>query len=254
MNRPLYWVSQGEGDGTPLVLLHGFGGEAASWIAVQTALAGRRQVFAIDLPGHGKSRFHPANGYSGMAQAVIDTLDHLSVQRFHLAAHSMGGAVATTLALNASSKIASLTLICPGGFGGLVNEKLMHRFATSTSANELQDIMSQFFSARSIVPRHLGAHLAAAREEPAVTERLNVILSAMLDGPHQVPAGKERLHELACSIRVLWGDHDQVQSEATIANLPSQVALHRFADAGHMVHVEKARQVAHILRLQMLGE
>lgn len=254
MTGPLHVVERGQGAGEPLVLVHGFGGSAASWLAVQTALSGTRRVIAVDLPGHGKSRTHPAITYEGMAEAVVQTLDTLGIGRFHLCAHSMGGAVSTTLALAYPDRVASLTLIAPGGFGGLVNEKLMRRFANAVTADELQEIISAFFSATSLVPRHIGAHLASERADPAVPQRLDALLSAMLDGQHQRAVGKERLAELSCPVRILWGEQDEVQSDHTIANLPPVVAVHRFPHAGHMVHVEAAREVAHILRWQMRGE
>lgn len=254
MSGPLHMVERGTGTATPLVLVHGFGGSAASWLAVQTALSGTRRVIAFDLPGHGKSRAHPANTYEGMAEAVCETLDSLDIGRFHLCAHSMGGAVSTTLALNDPARIASLTLIAPGGFGGLVNEKLMRRFASAVTADELQEIISAFFSATSLVPRHIGAHLASERTDPAVPQRLDALLSAMLQGQHQRAVGKERLAELSCPVRVLWGEQDEVQSSHTIAHLPPTVAVHRFPQAGHMVHVEAAREVAQILRWQMSAE
>jgi len=250
----LHVVEQGNGTSTPLILLHGFGGDAGSWLSVQTALAGTRRVLALDLPGHGRSRAHPANDYAGMAQAVLATLDHLAITRFHLAAHSMGGAVASVLALAHQERIASLTPVCPGGFGGLVNERLMRRFASATTADELQEVVSAFFAASSLVPRHVGAHLAIERADPAVNERLGALLTAMIDGPHQVPAGKERLGELTCPVRVIWGDQDEVQSAHTIAGLPPLVGVHRFAAAGHMVHVEAAREIAQILRFQLREE
>lgn len=254
MKNFLHFVERGTGHTTPLVLLHGFGGSAGSWLAVQTALAGSRRVIAVDLPGHGGSRNHPANDYHGMAEAVIQTLDSIGIGHFHLAGHSMGGAVATTLALARQERVASLTLICPGGFGGLVNEQLMRRFANAITADELQEILSTFFAASSLVPRHVGAYLAAERADPAVTQRFDALLSAMLDGPHQLPVEKHRLAGLAVPVRILWGEQDEVQSAHTIDDLPPIVAVHRFKAAGHMVHVEAAREVAAILRLQMRGE
>ena len=48
------WRS-GEGEGTPIVLIHGFGGDLNNWQFNQEALAAGRPTYAIDLPGHGGS-------------------------------------------------------------------------------------------------------------------------------------------------------------------------------------------------------
>lgn len=247
----LHIVERGAGAATPVVMLHGFGGDAASWLALQTAIGLNRRTLALDLPGHGKSRDHAGKPYDGMAAVVAETLDMAGVSRCHLVAHSMGGAVATTFALSAPERIASLTLAAPGGFGGLVNARLMRRFASATDAAELQAIVEQFFGTESPVPRLVGAHLAAERADPAITLTLTRILDQILDGAHQVPVPKARLGEVDYPVRLLWGEEDRVQTDDTIRNLPPTVALHRFPRAGHMVHVEATREVAAILRLQM---
>jgi biotin carboxyl carrier protein len=52
--RLLRYLELGEG-GTPLVLVHGFGGDLNNWLFNQPALAAERRVIALDLPGHGES-------------------------------------------------------------------------------------------------------------------------------------------------------------------------------------------------------
>ena len=51
---PARWFELGEG-GTPLVLVHGFGGDLNNWLFNHEALAAGRRVIALDLPGHGES-------------------------------------------------------------------------------------------------------------------------------------------------------------------------------------------------------
>src|SRR5690606_31962248 len=52
---PIRALAVGEGDGTPVLFLHGFGGDLNGWMFNQPDLAEGRSVHAIDLPGHGAS-------------------------------------------------------------------------------------------------------------------------------------------------------------------------------------------------------
>ena len=53
--RRLRSLEMGAGEGPPIVLLHGFGGDLNTWMFNQPALAESRRTIAIDLPGHGGS-------------------------------------------------------------------------------------------------------------------------------------------------------------------------------------------------------
>ena len=82
------------GSGEPLVLVHGYLGGLSQWAAKIQALSPHLDVIAMDLPGFGKSRHLTSlDQITGYAQAVLDCLDRLGVQRFHLLGHSMGGMI-----------------------------------------------------------------------------------------------------------------------------------------------------------------
>ena len=51
--RRIRYLALGEGEGVPIVLIHGFGGDLNNWQFNQEALAAGRVTYAIDLPGHG---------------------------------------------------------------------------------------------------------------------------------------------------------------------------------------------------------
>jgi 2-succinyl-6-hydroxy-2,4-cyclohexadiene-1-carboxylate synthase len=94
------YVEQGEGEA--LLLLHGFTGSSASWARVLPELAERYRVIAVDLLGHGLSDAPAEPARYGMVPVAADItalLDHLGVDRAHLAGYSMGGRLALYLAL-----------------------------------------------------------------------------------------------------------------------------------------------------------
>ena len=108
------------GHGRPVLALHGWLDNAASFAPIAPHLPGIDLV-ALDLPGHGASaHLPPAADYTQVlaARAVLAAADALGWTRFSLLGHSMGGAVATFVAAAAPERIERLALI--EAIGGLV--------------------------------------------------------------------------------------------------------------------------------------
>ena len=102
------------GDGSPLLLLHGFGGSTFSWRRVSEGLAGLRRVVAIDLNGFGwTERPHDPEAYTlaGQERLVLGVADRLGLPRFDLAGHSYGGGLALFLAARHPERVRSLILV-----------------------------------------------------------------------------------------------------------------------------------------------
>ncbi|MFK7761839.1 MAG: alpha/beta fold hydrolase [Roseobacter sp.] len=86
-----------EGQGLPLVLIHGVGLQAEAWSAVLPHLSPRFRVIAVDMPGHGKSPLQESttlDAFTDRFAAFIQALD----QPIFLAGHSMGALLAVELA------------------------------------------------------------------------------------------------------------------------------------------------------------
>lgn len=87
------------GSGTPLVLVHGIGATWQCWRPVIDELAAHHDVIAVDLPGFGGSveLGVPTPTLQHFAESILELLDHLGVDRFHVAGNSLGGTVAAEL-------------------------------------------------------------------------------------------------------------------------------------------------------------
>lgn len=110
---------EGEGgplQGRPLVLLHGFTGRAAVWRPLLPQLARDRQVVAVDLLGHGRSRTvggRPCPDRYRMEAQVEDLLailDRMGWDQVDLLGYSMGGRVALHLAVAHPERVGGLVL------------------------------------------------------------------------------------------------------------------------------------------------
>src|SRR2546425_6369132 len=109
-----------EGRGPAVVLVHGLGGFAESWRHNVPSLAARATVYAVDLPGFGRSG-KPSAGYSlaYFTRALYAFLDAVGVTQVSLVGHSLGAAVAVTYALTHPPRVERLALLsgCVPGFG-----------------------------------------------------------------------------------------------------------------------------------------
>lgn len=104
-----------EGDGPPIVLIHGMPGSGRDFRWLAPALSPRFRVIRLDLPGFGAT---PAGrtGYSIAARAAFVTafLEALDLQGVVLVGHSMGGPVATRASLD-EERVVGLALVAAVG-------------------------------------------------------------------------------------------------------------------------------------------
>jgi pimeloyl-ACP methyl ester carboxylesterase len=112
-------------DTLPLVLLHGIGSGAASWVQQLEALGATRRVFAWDAPGYGEStRVASASPQADeYASALNEWLDALGIERCVLVGHSLGAIVAGSFAASHAQRVAGLLLLSPAaGYGAAAEE------------------------------------------------------------------------------------------------------------------------------------
>jgi pimeloyl-[acyl-carrier protein] methyl ester esterase len=95
------------GEGPDLVLLHGWGMNAAVWEPLQPRLARHFRVTVLELPGHGASAPAMAADLDEWASACLD----VAPPRSHWLGWSLGGQVAIQAALAAPERVDRLTLV-----------------------------------------------------------------------------------------------------------------------------------------------
>lgn len=102
----------GEPGGLPVIGLHGWLDNAATFDRIAPALDGVYLV-ALDLPGHGLSGHMPATGYSLWQQAatVLQVAEDLGWERFGLLGHSMGAIISGVLAGSLPDRILGAAMI-----------------------------------------------------------------------------------------------------------------------------------------------
>ena len=109
---------QGNPDGIPLVLIHGSLESLQVWEGWVRELSPQVRLISVDLPGHGLTGAWPRDEYTIDAYAdFIEVLvDALNLDRFAIAGHSMGGAVAWTFAATRPDRVSQLILVDSSGY------------------------------------------------------------------------------------------------------------------------------------------
>ncbi|MET7285440.1 alpha/beta fold hydrolase [Streptomyces sp. NPDC005573] len=140
---------------TPVVLIHGSGGCSAQWYPNTRGLGAERPVYALDTPGDpGRSVQREAMWQPERAAQWLDeALAGLGLDRVHLVGSSYGGWLVLNQAHRRPGRVASATLLDPGGL-----EKVGLRFFVW--------IFVSLFA--TLAPKPLRPRLAAWLEQPVV--------------------------------------------------------------------------------------
>jgi pyruvate dehydrogenase E2 component (dihydrolipoamide acetyltransferase) len=247
----------------PVLMIHGLGGWAENWKLVMPAVAesGRRAI-AMDLPGFGESQrprdpryFDPERPF--YASFVFAALDALGIARAHIAGHSFGGAVAYTAAVWCAERVASLTLIAPGGIGRSVSRELrmltlpgMGFFGRLRRTPRVtREVLYACFHDPRKCPEDV-VHEAIRYGAPSVGEMVRALRSAVSfrRGVRDEVRGPwlERARRYAGPALVVWGREDAVvpASHADEVRAASPQAEVRFiGECGHLVMIERPREL-----------
>ncbi|WP_054311441.1 alpha/beta fold hydrolase [Mesorhizobium sp. 1M-11] len=244
----LFAHKQGTGSDT-IVLLHGFGGSHSVWTEIGFQLASEAGIIAYDLPGHGASlKVEGARSPKQIAGAILADIVERDVDRIHLVGHSMGGAVATLMALSAPERFASLTLLAPGGYGEEIDAPLLRRFAKASQVDEIRACLAAMSGPGHIVSEQAVADAETMRAYPGQKEKLAEIVKAITRGGRQGIIPAELVAGLAMPVAVVWGVLDSILPVSQADNLPEHFDLHLVPVAGHMLTDEVPSLIVELLR------
>lgn len=99
-----------QGQGEPLIIIHGLFGSSRNWKSLAKRFAEHYQVILIDLRNHGHSPFDSNMNYQLMVNDVFLVMQQLGIDSAHVLGHSMGGKVAMKLAQLHPGSVRSLVI------------------------------------------------------------------------------------------------------------------------------------------------
>jgi pyruvate dehydrogenase E2 component (dihydrolipoyllysine-residue acetyltransferase) len=230
--------------GTPALLLHGFGGDSDNWLFNIDALAADRPIYALDLPGHGKSAKQLDQGdLDELVHAATALLDAVKAERAHLVGHSLGGAIALRLWQKYPGRIASFAGIAPAGLGNTVNHQYVRGFIDAEKRKELKAALQMLFADPSLVSAAMIEGIQRFKRLEGAREALRMIAERNFPDGRQTADFRSFLQAVDKPALVIWGERDIILDPGVSEQLPKSVSVERLADVGHMPQMEAARAV-----------
>jgi len=236
-----YTANRRPSDGPALVLLHGAGGSRLNWPAElrrlgQACLPGVT-VYALDLPGHGRSGGEGRDAIEDYAADVIAFFDAIGIEQAAVVGHSMGGAIALTMALDSPERMTGLVLIATGA-----------RLRVAPSI--LEQISADFEAALDTITRYAWSSDAPTNLVELGRERLREtgpdVLLSDLQACDRFDV-MERLGEIDVPTLVVAGSTDRLAPVKYARHLSEYISDAQLAiveGAGHMVILERPAKVA----------
>jgi len=100
-----------EGEGFPIVIVHGLYGSSDNWLTVAKKLAPEYKVFLIDQRNHGRSPNSEEHSYELMKNDLAEFFDQQGIEKAILMGHSMGGKTAMCFAADYPERIEKLIIV-----------------------------------------------------------------------------------------------------------------------------------------------
>lgn len=231
-------TAQPVGEKPAVVLIHGAGGNHLYWPVQIRRLPGYR-IYAPDLPGHGKSAGRGHQSIESYAQSMIEWLSAAGLHQAVFIGHSMGAAIALTLALDYSEHVLGLGLIGAGA-RLQVSPELLESTASPTTFHNAVEFATRYSFAAETSPRLV--ELAAKR---MAETRPSVLHSDFLACSRFDVT--ERVSAITQPTLVLTGAEDRMVPKRYSVFLSGAIPnaqLVLIPGAGHNVMLEKPHEVA----------
>jgi pimeloyl-ACP methyl ester carboxylesterase len=248
-----------QGEGSPVVLLHGFGGSMWQWEYQQSTVADRHRVITLDLLGSGLSD-KPDIDYrpDRLVDSLRHFLDALHIERTSLVGNSMGAGLGVAFALTYPDRVDRLVLIdgLPPGVESKLTSPLMKRAVETRVPVWLAEFGNWLFGSNAtekVLKEIVFDHTLltpAVMERSKRNRRQGGIIRPLMSLRDHLPQWESefapRLYAIACPTLILWGEEDRLFPPAVgreMERLIPRSILYLIPNAGHIPQWEQPRLV-----------
>lgn len=211
-----YWAG-GRDTGRPLLLIHGFGGDALFGWGEQYKLAQKRFLVAPDLLWFGESHSHKQDfSPAYQAETVLELIDHLALEQPDVVGISYGGFVAGELARMAPERVHRLVMVDSPGHVFTLDDyhHMLDRYGVDSVAeivvpddpSGIQRLMDLAYERPPYVPAFAARDVYAQAFTRWQREKVRLLDHLLIMAREVDPADYQLPHRTL----VLWGEHDDL--------------------------------------------
>lgn len=253
-------LSSRTGSGPPLILVHGLGNTPRAWDPIVPALAARRELVIVTLPGHDGAPVEPDSGtFAGLTRTVAEFVAAQGLQRAAMVGSSLGARMVLELARRGHS--GPVVALNPGGFwrGG---ERTLFRSTLRASLALLHGLartrmlkpLARSAPGRTLLLAQLSAH-PWKLDGGIVAEELDALAhtptaAALIDDLARGPEQRGPAAPGAGPVTIGWGRRDRLclarQAARAQAAFPA-ARLHWFDHSGHYPMWDEPAEAAHLI-------
>ncbi len=277
-------IACGNKDHQPVLCLHGYLDNAASFlplmqqIAQESDLLSDRRIIALDWPGHGHSDHRSVGAHYHFFDYVSDLVALFTLnnwQAIDIVAHSMGAMIASAFAAAFPEKVKSLTLIDSFGFICAPEEQTTEQLRRGVLSRVKSVNTTRAFTEEMAVKARLHvsdlkiehAKLIVQRSlievEPKSINTVGVDSASVLYcwrsdprlrtvSPYRLSLkqGQQLFSDIKCPLQLIYGDKGLKMVATGLDNFSSGVNNLKITklSGGHHVHMEKTKELLPLLR------
>lgn len=208
MPTPIRSAFSVEGEGPPLILIHGIGASRHTWDGLVAGVRHAFRVIHYDLRGHGKSPTPPVPYTLDDLVADLEALRaELGLAKAHIMGHSLGGMIGPAYARQYPQHVASLGLLSTAAFRTEEDSSKVKAVVAAMRAKGIAPVL-ETLKERWFTPEF------AARRPDVIERRMQQVTGMSADvflAVFDIYAETEMapwLHEVKVPTLVLTGEHD----------------------------------------------
>jgi 3-oxoadipate enol-lactonase len=237
------FLAEGSG-GTPLLFLHGIGGNAESFRAQLAHFGRARRTLAWTMPGYGGTPALVRTNFASLADSVLRLFDAERIERGCVVGHSLGGFVAQELASRAPGRLAGLVLYSTTAafgrpHGEWQREFIAQRLAPLQAGRSMAEIAPGLIDGLVSTRASPEARKAAVASMAAVpTEAYRAALQLLVGFDR-----RELLPRLAMPTLLIAGAEDRTAPAEVMRRMAEKIRdaeIVVFDGVGHLAHLEAA--------------
>lgn len=249
-----------EGNGYPVILVHGFGEDGSIWKSQSEHLKNNFKLIIPDLPGSGRSSADNRNwSIEDYAEMIHALLRHEGIEKTIMVGHSMGGYITLAFADKYPSMLAGFGLFHSSAYSDSEEKKTTRRkgidFIREHGAVEFLKATSPNLFSPEFKEKHSGAISSFLRSnEGFVPDALISYYQAMIKRPDRTRV----LERSKIPVLFVMGEHDNAIPISDVlkqCHLPEKSYIHILKNSGHMGMLEETDLSNQILKnfLQQTG-